>query len=173
MLWYSDLWVPLVWCYNITLEGPLGPYSHGGPKFTIPEPNGDLISRNGPGVKVQMGLLSYGQCGWLKKEDVYKTVCKTSIYPKSKVRPQKLVQSGLFLENKVAFWSVPFREIVVLCPSGNTYGNSVWAWYSGKEWNVVKSLIKTLWTQFLSLGHFQSIELSVPWRCWARNCSHR
>ena len=61
--------------------------------------------------------------------------------------PQKFVQSITVWSapgNKVAFWSVPFGEIVVLCPAGNTYGNSVWAWYSGIEWNVVKALIEAL-----------------------------
>ena len=92
---------------------------------------------------------NYGQCGWLKKEDVYRTVCKTStcIYPKSKVRPPKFVQSITVQSvpgNKVAFWSFPFRKMVVLCPAGNTYGNSVLAWYSGIEWNVVKALIEAL-----------------------------
>ena len=76
-------------------------------------------------------------------DDAYRTVCKTSIYPKSKTFVQSITVWSA-PGNKVAFWSVPFREIVVLCPAGNTYGNSVWAWYSGIEWNVVKALIEAL-----------------------------
>ena len=101
---------------------------------------------NRAGVKLQIELLSkqtYGQCGWLKKEDAYRTVCKTRIYPKSKVCSQKIcpVNHGLVCSGKqggVLVRSVPGNSSLV--PSRKY----LWAWYSGIEWNIVKALIEAL-----------------------------
>ena len=61
---------------------------------------------------------SYGQCGWLKMDDAYRTVCKTSIYPKSKECPQKIcpVNHGLVCSGKqggVLVRSIPGNSSLV------------------------------------------------------------